>query len=211
MEQPVSVDLQGETRPVARPDRRAVPWSAILSVVVGLVGVTALGASAWVYGETRRDIVGLSTDIAQLRVSLELFARQQGTPSATDAASLTDIANRLAILESNWRSGTAIAPAAEPALAESTPTTASAPAATDGDCLPTGTRFLVMAGDSYPVCGVAGTVEIGAVDNGFMTLGDGTVIAAGGNIGLPGTSCMIGVVTAGQDGMSEFAEIRVTC
>ena len=57
-----------------------------VTVLVGLVGVAALGASAWVYSETQRDIMRLSTDIAQFRLSLELFGRQQGTPSGTDAA-----------------------------------------------------------------------------------------------------------------------------
>lgn len=209
MDQPHSVDVQGEKRLDPGPARRSLPWSTLLSVVVGLVGVSALVASAWVYGETRRDVARISSDIAQLRVSLELFGRQQGTPSATDGASLTDLANRLAILESNWRTAPATPQTVLPQALATAPTTA--PAATDGDCLPTGTRFLVMAGDSYPVCGVAGTVAIGAVDNGFMTLGDGTVIAAGGNIGLPGTQCMIGVVSAGQQDMAAFAEIRVTC
>jgi hypothetical protein len=37
------------------------------------------------------------------------------------------------------------------------------------------------------------------------------VIAAGGTIGLPDTNCMIGVVSAGEDGMTGFAEIRVSC
>ena len=207
MEEPVSVDVQSEQRFEAqRPRPRGLPWSVILSVVVGLVGVSALAASAWVYGETRRETLRLSTDMAQMRLSLELFARQQGAPSATDSASLSDLSNRLAILEANWRDAPPPVAASTPAAAAATPTAAS-----DGDCLPTGTRFLVSAGDSYPVCGVAGTVEIGAVDNGFLTLGDGTVIAAGGNIGLPGTACMIGVVSAGADGMTGFAEIRVTC
>lgn len=179
----------------------------MLSFVVGLVGVAALAASAWVYSETQREVVRLSTDIAQLRVSLELFGRQQGTPSGTDTVSLQDLSNRLVILEESWRSAPVTAPAtALPELPEAASTTGS-----DGDCLPTGTRFLVGAGDSYPICGVAGTVEIGSVDNGFLTLGDGTVIAAGGNIGLPGTACMIGVVSAGEGGMTGFGEIRVTC
>lgn len=208
MEETPSVDVQAEQRSAPDKPRRRLPLNTLLSVVVGFVGVIALGTSAWVYGETRREVVRLSTDIAQFRISLELFARQQATPSSTDNAGLTDIANRLAILEESWRSEPAAVsvPPETPA-----PATAGTSAPSDGDCLPTGTRFLVAAGDSYPVCGVSGTVEIGAVDNGFISLADGTVIAAGGNIGLPGTACMIGVVSAGQDGMTGFAEIRVTC
>ncbi len=199
---PEPVNIAGEARPERAQPPRRLPLGALLSFVVGLVGVAALGASAWVYSETQRDLRLLSTDIAQFRLSLELYGRQQGAPSGSDSASLQDLSNRLAILEDNWRTPP---PATLPELP-----VASAPA-NAGDCLPTGTRFLVAAGDSYPVCGITGTVAIGAVDNGFISLADGTVIAAGGNIGLPGTACMIGVVSAGENGMTGFAEIKVSC
>lgn len=202
MEESAAVTVQGETRPVPGERRRRMPLANVLSFVVGLVGIAAIGASAWFYSETQREVVRLSTDIAQLRVSLELFGRQQGTPSGTDAANLTDLANRLAILEENWRS-------APPAASLPAVPAAASATAQGGDCLPTGTRFLVGAGDSYPLCDVAGQVEIGAVDNGFLSLSDGTVIAAGGNIGLPGSACMIGVVSAGE--VTGYAEIKVTC
>ena len=213
------------TAPVAAPEvaapneakaPRRVGLSNVLSFVVGLVGVAALGASAWVYAETQRDIGRMNTDIAQFRLSLELFGRQHpataptsdATPSAGSGESLQDLSNRLAILEQSWRS----APPATGAVSlPATPATANATPQTDGDCLPTGTRFLVTSGDNYPVCGTTGAVAIGAVDNGFISLADGTVIAAGGMIALPGTKCMIGVVSAGADGMAGYAEIRVNC
>lgn len=191
------------------PARRRLPLANILSFVVGLVGIAAIGAATWVYVETRRDIDRISTDIAQIRLSLELFGQMNQARDLTAGgdASLVDLANRIAILEQSWRG--AEGAAADPALAATAAPTP--PAASAGDCLPTGTRFLVTSGDSYPVCGIAANVEIGAVDNGFLSLADGTIIASGGNIGLPGTSCMIGVVSAGEDGMTGFAEIRVTC
>ena len=205
MAESVPVDVQGEKREDLPPARR-LPLASILSFVVGLVGIAAIGASAFVYSETQREITRLSTDIAQLRLSIDLFGRQQGTPSGTDAASLTDLANRLAILEEGWRN----APAPAASLPE-VPTAAAAPAATDGDCLPPGTRFMVAAGDRYPVCGTGAVVEIGSVDEGFISLADGTVIAQGGNIALPGSNCMIGVVPMDGGAISGFAEIRVTC
>lgn len=216
--------IQSETRTTPEPSMgaaparrvRRLPLANILSLVVGLVGVAAIGAAAWVYSETQRDIARISADIAQIRVSLELYG--QSSPASGAAAegsgSLLDLTNRIAILEQHWRGsiftpGEASAGATTPAPGFTPP--AAPPVASTGDCLPTGTRFLVTAGDSYPVCGVAANVEIGAVDNGFLSLADGTIIASGGNIGLPGTGCMIGVVSAGEDGMTGFAEIRVTC
>lgn len=211
MDETATVSIEGEQRPApAVAPRRRLPLASILSFVVGLVGVAALAASAWVYTETQRDIMRLSTDMAQLRVSLELFGRQQGTPSSTDNATLGDLSNRLAILEQSWRSAP---PAAEPgnSLPALPATTAPAAEAAGGDCLPPGTRFMVAAGDRYPVCGTSAVVEVGSIDNGFISLGDGTVIAQGGNIALPDSTCMIGVVPMDGGAISGFAEIRVTC
>jgi hypothetical protein len=213
LEETKQVSIQGETRPEPAVARARLPLANILSFVVGLVGVVALAASAWVYSETQRDVMRLSTDMAQLRLSMELFARQQDAPSGTDNADLSDLSNRLAILEESWRTApqaTGAAPASLPATPADTATTAPADAAS-GDCLPTGTRFMVASGDRYPVCGTGAVVEIGSVDNGFISLADGTVIAQGGNIALPNSDCMIGVVPSDGGSISGFAEIRVTC
>ncbi|SEQ30481.1 hypothetical protein SAMN05428969_2643 [Devosia sp. YR412] len=211
MEETPSVDIQGDTRvDTVRPPRRRLPLANILSFAVGLVGVAAIGASAWTYTETQREVIRLSTDIAQLRLSLDLYSQRQGAApaAATDTAGLQDLSNRLSVLEENWRNAPASAATVLPATpAAAAPTTAAA----SGDCLPTGTRFMVAAGDNYPVCGQGVSVEIGAVDNGFISLADGTVVAAGGTIAMPGSACMLGVVSAGADGMTDFAEIRVSC
>lgn len=209
MEKTVSVSVQGEERPAPEAGRSRMPLANLLSFVVGLVGIASLGASAWVYSDTQREIVRLSTDMAQLRLSMELFGRQQGTPSGTDSAALTDLGNRLAILEESWRNGPAAVPTPTPIAA---PAAAPAAAAAEGgDCLPSGTRFMVAAGDRYPVCGTGAVVEIGSVDDGFISLADGTVIAQGGNIALPGSACMIGLVPSDGAAISGYAEIKVTC
>ena len=146
VEESASVPVHGEARPVPV-ERRRLPLANILGFVVGLIGIAAIGASAFVYSQTQREIVRLSTDIAQLRLSMELFARQQGVPSDTDKASLADLANRLAILEDDWRN-TPAPTAGPPAISDAAPADTAA-----GDCLPTGTRFMVATGDRYPVCG----------------------------------------------------------
>ena len=109
--------VQSEPKPVASitpmPSRARMPMSTILAFVVGLVGVAAIGANAWTYSETQRDLSRLSTDIAQIKLSLALFGQQQAVqpaavePAPSDNTALTDITNRLDILEQNWRTGTA--------------------------------------------------------------------------------------------------------
>lgn len=200
-----------EREPAAPARRLAGP--TLLGFVAGLVGVAALGASAWVYTETQRDVGRLATDIAQIKLSLELFNRQHSNaqaPTASDAAALTELSNRIGLLEENWRSGAINAQSTLPPLSPSG-TAGVAPVPTDGDCLPTGTRFMVAAGDVYPVCGTTAKVEIGGVDNGFITLSDGTVIAQGATVGLPASQCMIAVVPSEGGAISGFAEIRLTC
>ena len=206
--------IEGEQRsaaaeqPAPAPVRR-LAGPTLLGFVAGLVGVAALAASAWVFTETQRDLARLATDIAQIKVSLELFNRQQANaaPTPVDDGALMDLQNRVGLLEENWRSGPAGAPAGLPPLAPS----GAAALPSDGDCLPTGTRFMVAAGDVYPVCGTPARVEIGAVDDGYITLGNGTVIAQGGTVGLPESQCMIAVVPTQGGAVSGFAEIRVTC
>lgn len=200
--------IGGVSEPDRGPQTKAPPpprsWAHALGVVACLVALAALASSAWLYASTQRDLVRVATEIAQLRLSLDLYA--QRTPGAEPDPSLLDLANRLAILEQNWRDAP-VAPTTLPASTSATP-----PAGTSGeDCLPTGTRFMVAAGDSYPVCGSVAVVSIGAVDDGFITLADGTVVAQGGNIAMPGTGCMLGVVPSDGGSLSGFAEIRVTC
>lgn len=202
--------------PAGKP-KRAPMLGRVLSFTVGLVGVAAIAAAGWVYTETQRDIARISTDIAQIRLSLALYG-QQGAPATSTSAptgndgALQDLSNRLAILEQNWRSGAAAAPAALPAT-PAAPSAAATPAANtaNADCLPDGMRILVSAGDNYPICNSTAEVGIAVVENGFITLTGGTTIASGATIPLPGSTCNISLMSSGDDGMTGFAEIRVKC
>lgn len=195
-----------------RKQRRTLPWGQVLSFVVGLVGIAALGATGWVYAETQREIVRISTDIAQIRLSLELYGRQQaGGTAEAGSSTVLDLSNRLAILEESWRGGTPATGSATLPAVSGTPAGATSAAGPSDDCLPSGTRILVSAGDRYPVCGQSAVIEVAAVDNGYIALIDGTTVAAGGTIALVGTTCMLGVMSSGDEGMTGFAEIRVSC
>ncbi|MCW5721564.1 MAG: hypothetical protein KIS86_10515 [Devosia sp.] len=209
-------------------DRRAPRWgdkartgrsrrfrvSTLVGAVAALVGVASLAVSAWVYSETHREVLRLATDVAQLRISLDLYAQRSGaaappaTSSGASSAELAELANRLAIIEQSWRSG---AGAATPQTTLPAITGGSGTAASDGDCLPPGMRILVAAGDSYPICGTSGTVTVGAVDNGYVTLVDGSTVPSGGTLPLVGTNCVLGVTSGGDEGLTGYAEIRVSC
>lgn len=199
---------------VRRPRRRRrLKKSLIFGICASVIGLASLAASAWIYTDMRREMVRVSTEIAQLRLSLDLYVQRGAAPAPTaeapDTGALSALENRLAILEQNWRGVAAAAEAAPQATPAATgPAVASE---SDGDCLPSGMRLLVAAGDSYPVCGTETTIEVMNVSNGYISLTDGTTVPSGSTVPLPGTSCMIAVTSGGDEATTGFAEIRVTC
>jgi hypothetical protein len=201
--------------PLPRARRRRVQPAMLVGTVAALVGVASLATSVWIYSEMRREMLRISTDMAQVRLSLDLYAQRTvgaapASPAAApDSTALEALENRLAILEQNWRGsppGGAAQPAALPSINGPVASTES-----DGDCLPAGMRLLVAAGDSYPVCGTETTIEVVNVDNGYISLADGTTVPSGSNVPLNGTACTIAVTSGGDEATTGFAEIRVSC
>lgn len=198
------------TLPKPARKRPILRWGTLLGGGAALVGLASLAASTWIYTEMQREMLRISTEMAQLRLSLDLYA-QRSTSVAPGAAGqgpdLSALENRLAILEQNWRgAGETTPPAAAPAGAGPTVSSQS-----DGDCLPSGMRLLVAAGDSYPICGTDRSIEVMNVSNGYISLTDGTTVPSGSTVPLPGTACMIAVTSGGDEATTGFAEIRVTC
>ena len=177
-------------------------WPGLVALGAILFGLSAFAFSGWVYVEGQREIVRLSTELAQLKVSLDLYVRNGG-----GSADLTDLTERLTELEQAARSNAVPMPSAPANAADS----AAAPTPSGEDCLPEGMRLLVAAGDSYPICGQAAEVSVSFVDNGYITLSDGTSVASGGTTPLPGSACTLAVTSGGDEGLTGYAEIRVTC
>lgn len=200
-----------------RRPRRRLKKSLIFGICASVIGLASLAASAWIYTDMRREMVRVSTEIAQLRLSLDLYVQRGAATTAAattsagtpDPEALSSLENRLAILEQNWR-GVAAAAEAAP-LATPSLTGPAVSSESDGDCLPSGMRLLVASGDSYPVCGTETTIEVMNVSNGYISLTDGTTVPSGGTVPLPGTACMIAVTSGGDEATTGFAEIRVTC
>lgn len=190
--------------------RRKARSGGLLTGLAAAVGLAGLAASVWVYTEMQREMFRISTELAQLRISLDLYAQRSSAPvtggavEPADTGALEALENRLAVLEQNWRG--APPPAALPPIDG-----AAATAQSDGDCLPSGMRLLVAAGDSYPVCGTDAVVEVMNVANGYISLTDGTTVPSGGVMPLTGTACTISVTSNGDEAETGFAEIRVSC
>lgn len=203
-----AVEPAGPPLTSARPSRAPT----VLIFVVGLVAVAAIAAAAWVYTETQRDMRRMAADIAQIKLSLELFGRQQTSAVApndggVDAATLEALENRLAILEESWRGGSTPTPVSAPTDAPATDA-ASGPLT---DCMPQDTRMLVTAGDDYAVCGSEARVIVAGVGQSEITFAGDEAIVVGGSMALDGTSCIVAVLSANADGLSGYGEVRVRC
>ncbi|KKB78364.1 hypothetical protein VW35_12090 [Devosia soli] len=205
----IALDVPNRRRRRARP-------GVFLAGVAAIVGLAALGTSVWIYTEMQREMLRVSKEIAQVRLSLDLYAQRTnaaaspGAAAPADTSALSALENRLAVLEQNWRTQ----PGAGGTQPATLPPIAGAPvvsAESDGDCLPSGTRLLVAAGDSYPVCGTEASVDVMNVSNGYISLKDGTTVPSGSSVPLNGTACMIAVTSGGDEATTGFAEIRVSC
>jgi hypothetical protein len=202
----------GRSRNAKPRGRRGRP-GLLVGGVAALVGLASLATSVWVYSEMQREMLRISTEMAQLRLSLDLYAQRSGAAPVSSAAvpadnsALADLQNRLSILEQNWRGGAAgTQPSALPAIGGPTVSAES-----DGDCLPSGMRLLVAAGDTYPICGTDAVIEVMNVSDGYISLTDGTTVPSGGTAPLSGTACLIAVTSGGDESVTGFAEIRVSC
>lgn len=202
MDQSSSPDRQTEH---PKSPRRRRPQTATTIAGMSLVAaIVAIGLGYWQVNEINREMLRVSTEIAQLRVSLDLYAR--GRPANADTAeTLAALADRLAALEQ-----APIVPAAAAAPVAAAP---ALPAVTESgeDCLPPGMRLLVAMGDNYAICGQPASIEVGMVDDGYITLVDGTTIPSGGSMPLPESACTVAVTSSGDEGLTGYAEIRVSC
>lgn len=202
-------DYWGDAEParqqprVSMRSRRPEHWPGFLALGALLFGLAGFGFSGWIYVQGQSEVLRLSTELAQLRVGLDLYAR-----NGANTAGLSDLGERLAALERAALSDEVPMPVAPATGMEA----ATAPAPRQEDCLPEGMRLLVAAGDSYPLCGQPAEVAVSFVDNGYITLSDGTSVASGGTSPLPGLpACIIAVTSGGDEGLTGYAEIRVNC
>ena len=88
-------------------------WPGLVALGAILFGLSAFAFSGWVYVEGQREIVRLSTELAQLKVSLDLYVRNGG-----GSADLTDLTERLTELEQAARSNAVPMPSAPANAAE---------------------------------------------------------------------------------------------
>lgn len=196
--------------------RRLVIVDRVIPFLAALVGLVALVGAVMVQVNTDAKTAAVTAAMAELRGSVEALAQRTdaaATSSGDDSAeSLRALEEQVKALQGEWEAQkTALA--AVPAAAPEVTATASTPAEIDPrlpttDCIPLGTRFMVVPDDTYPICQSKAVVKTQAITNDTIYFdGAGPVVETSFGT-LPGTSCTIMVFEADEAG---FGEVRVTC
>lgn len=197
--------------------RRLVLIDRAIPFLAALVGLVALAGAVAVQLNTDAKTAAVTAAMAELRSSVDALGARADTPVAAVNDGIADgllaLQDRMNRLEGEWstqKTALAVTPPATPASADPV---AAGPAEIDPnlpttDCIPLGTRFMVLPDDSYPLCQSRAVVKTGAItDDAVYIEGPGQVVETGFG-SLPGTNCTVMVFQADVAG---FAEVRVTC
>lgn len=199
--------------------RRLVMIDRIIPFLAAIVGLVALAGAVAVQLNTDAKTAAVTTAMAELRTSVDALGKRADTLSATPAndgtaEGLLALQDRMNKLEGEWttqRTALAATPVAAPiAPADGALTTTAEidPSLPTTDCIPLGTRFMVLPNDSYPLCQSKAVVKTGPITADMIYIeGPGNVVETGFG-SLPGTSCNVMVFQADAAG---FGEVRVTC
>jgi len=195
--------------------RRLVLIDRLIPFLAAIVGLVALAGAVAVQLNTDAKTNAVTGMIAELRASVDELGKRAAQPATPvddgTAAGLLALQDRMVKLEAEWadrQAATAAAPSAQPGVAAPAETAAIDPNLPTTDCIPLGTRFMVMPGESYPLCQSKAVVKTGAITADTVTIeGVGPVVETGFGT-IAGTSCTVMVFSADEAG---FAEVRVTC
>lgn len=194
-----------------RRNRRMILIDRVIPFLAAGVGLIALAGSVVVQMNTDARTAAVMREMAELRRTVEAVAlRAETVASAQDdgtAEGLLALQDRMVALEDQVATSAAELPATAPGPA---PTAVAEidPDLPTTDCIPLGTRFMVIPDESYPMCQSATVIQVGAITGESVdVLGAGPIIETGfGRI--VGTECTVMVFSADIEG---FAEMRVNC
>lgn len=198
--------------------RRLVLMDRVISFLAAFVGLIALGGAVLVEFNAQQRAEVVAQELARLKLELERLSGQtEALAAAADtgtAEALLALQDRMNGLEHEWEERPAIAVAPAPgaaSMAESGAPTATAaidPNLPTEDCIPPGTRFMAMTGESYTICQIPAVVRVNGITADNVVVDGAGVIAETGFGNLPGTTCTLTVFSADIEG---FAEMRVNC
>jgi len=204
-----------------RRHRRLVLTDRIIPFLAALVGLVALAGAVVVQIGAQQRAAQVSEELARIRLAMDLLSQQTellaGAADDGTAEGLLALQDRMNALEAAWKSRPVAAAAATlPAAAAAATDPAVAVAAPAGidpnlptaDCIPQGTRFMGVTGESYAICQTPAVVRVSAITGDNVVVEGAGVITETGFANLAGTTCTLMVFSADVEG---FAEMRVSC
>jgi hypothetical protein len=215
------------TRRKARRRHRR-PWAeALVPYLAAVVGLIALGGAIWLDRQNQERFAAIATELSGLRADVGAALAEARKPAPAPAPAKADdgtvdallaLQTRIAALEEAARAAAAapVPDAAAPATTGSVPVSgqSSGPLKTQladsptTDCIPLGTRFLMTAGDSYPICRTPEVVKVSDVTMEGIVLAGGKAVSAGASTTLKFGDCTLAVLSTDLNG---FAELEATC
>jgi hypothetical protein len=199
--------------------RRMVLMDRIIPFLAAFVGLVALAGAVVVEFNSQQRAANVSQELARIRLTIDLLSRRAeallSAPDDGTAEGLLSLQDRMDSLEEAWRSQPAPALAATTPLGNVTDPTApaSAPAELDPNlptenCIPPGTRFMAVTGESYTICQSPAVVRVNGITGDNVVIEGAGVVTETGFANLAGTTCTLMVFSADIEG---FAEMRVNC
>ena len=188
---------------------RLIPFLAAAVALIALAGVVVIELNA----QQRAEAV--SQELARIRLTIDLLTQRRDTEAVAAGNGFADgllaLQARMVALEESLEAG-----AVNPQQAASNPETATASATAEAldpnlpteDCIPLGTRFMAVTGDSYPICQSPVVVRVTGITADNVVVEGAGVITETGFANIAGTNCTLLVFSADIEG---FAEMRVTC
>lgn len=194
--------------------RRLVLIDRVIPFLAALVGLVALAGAVMVQVNADTKTRAIATAVAELRSSIDALAAQPAAaPTPADdgsAEALLALQDRMNLLESAWteqQAALAAMPAAGPAEAE-TAVAEIDPNLPTTDCIPLGTRFMVIPNEKFPICQTTVVLETGVITDDTVSFKQTGQVVETSLAAIPDSKCNVSVFSADSAG---FAEVRVTC
>lgn len=195
--------------------RRLVLIDRVIPFLAALVGLVALGGAVMVQINADSKTRVIAEAVANLRSSIDALATQPAAaPVPADdgsAAALLALQDRMNLLESAWteqQAALAAAPAPTAAPEAETAVAAIDPNLPTTDCIPLGTRFMVIPNEKFPICQTKVVLDTGIITDDTVSFGQIGQVVETSLASIPDSKCNVSVFSADSAG---FAEVRVTC
>lgn len=192
--------------------RRLVVIDRVIPFLAALVGLVALAGAVVVQVNADAKAQANSAAVAELRAAVEALAAapQAGTilPDDGTAEALLSLQDRMNAMEAAWTEQAAALATAPAIPADATASAEIDPSLPTTDCIPLGTRFMVIPNDTFPLCQSRAVLRTGIITDDTVSFeGVGTIVETGFGA-IPETTCTVMVFSADSAG---FGEVRVTC